>query len=62
MRQASLADYEEDLSHLTVSERRVYRSVEYEGLRPAEYAEAHPTWSASTVRTLLHRARGAVEQ
>lgn len=49
-----------DLSGLSRAEKKVYLSVEREGLRPAELTH-HTRWSASTIRTLLSRARSKLE-
>lgn len=55
-RQLARGETAKDLSRLSAAEAYVYRSVEYEGLRPATLAD-YEDWSASTIRTLLRRAR-----
>lgn len=45
-----------NLTGLSEAEREVFVSIDLEGLSPAELANYAP-WNASTIRTLLSRAR-----
>jgi DNA-directed RNA polymerase specialized sigma24 family protein len=45
-----------NLSGLTDAEKKVWLSCEQGGLRPSELAES-TKWTASTIRTILSRAR-----
>ena len=48
------------LEELSQAEKEVYRACELQGIRPAELTK-HSDREASTIRTLLHRARKKVD-
>lgn len=50
-----------DLTGLTDAERVVYVSCDLEGLTPSELADFEK-WDASTIRTLLSRARDKMDE